>query len=107
MSQNFVRKAILRGHEVEALAAYRGYTLKPLVELLRMRYRPARWDFGMRHLERDLPGPVHDELRELMFVGESVDLAPRHAKAVEWGDRLLTSAAAERPRVGPDPGDHA
>jgi len=89
VSQNFVRKAIIRGHEVEALAAFWGYTLKPLVELLRMRYCPARWDFGMRYLQRDLPRPVYDELRDIMFVGEFVDLAEQVAKAVEWGERLL------------------
>ncbi len=89
VSQNFVRKAISRGHEVEALAAFWGYTLRPLVELLRMQYCPARWDFGMRYLERDLPGPVYDELRAIMFVGEPVDLSDQLAKAVAWGERLL------------------
>lgn len=89
VSQNFVRKAIIRGGEVEALAAFWGYTLKPLVELLRMRYCPARWDFGMRYLQRDLPLPVYDELRNIMFVSESVDLAEHHARAVAWGERLL------------------
>ena len=89
MSQSFVRKAIIRGHEVDALAAYWGYTLKPLVELLRMRYCPARWDFGMRYLQRDLPRPVYEELRDLMYVGESVVLAERLAKAAAWGERLL------------------
>lgn len=89
VSQSFVRKAIIRGHEVEALAAFWGYTLKPLVELLRIRYCPARWDFGMRYLQRDLPRPVYDELRDIMFVGDAVDLADHHAKAVAWGERLL------------------
>lgn len=89
VSQSFVHKAILRGKQVEALAAHWGYTLKPLVELLRMRHCPARWDFGMRYLDRDLPGPVYDELREIMFVGESDDLAEHHSKATAWAERLL------------------
>lgn len=105
VSQNFARKAIVRGREVEALAAFWGYTLKPLVELLRMRYCPARWDFGMRYLERDLPGPVYDELRDIMFVGESADLAEHLAKAVAWGERLLRelepiSASQSSPKAG-------
>jgi hypothetical protein len=95
VSQNFVRKAILRGHEVEALAAFWGYTLKPLVELLRMRYCPARWDFGMRYLQRDLPGPVYDELRDIMFVGEFIDLSEHLAKAVAWGERLLRESESD------------
>jgi len=89
VSQNFVRKAIIRCQEVEALAAFWWYTLKPLVELLRMRYCPARWDFGMRYLPRDLPRPVYDELRDIMYVAESGDLAEHLAKATAWGERLL------------------
>ena len=105
VSQNFVRKAIIRGHEVEALAAFWGYTLKPLVELLRMRYCPARWDFGMRYLQRDLPGLVYDELRDLMFVEESEDLAEHLSKAIAWGERLLreldpVGAVESSPRAG-------
>lgn len=89
VSQSFVRKAILRGQKVEALAAFWGYTLKPLVELLRIRHCPPRWDFGMRYLDRDLPGPVYDELRGIMFVGESDDLAEHLSKATAWGEKLL------------------
>jgi hypothetical protein len=89
VSQIFVRKAILRGQEVTALAAFWGYTLKPLVELLRMRHCPQRWDFGMRYLDRDLPGAVYDELRGIMFVGESHDLAEHLSKATAWGEQLL------------------
>lgn len=89
ISQSFVRKAILRDQHVEALASYWGYTLKPLVELLRMRHCPPRWDFGMRYLERDLPEPVYNELRRLVFVGESDDLAEHLLKATAWAERLL------------------
>lgn len=96
LSQIFVRKTIIRGQEVEALAAFWGYTLKPLVELLRMRYCPARWDFGMRYLQRDLPGPVYDELQDIMFVKESAEIAEHLAKAVEWGERLLRELAQDR-----------
>ena len=67
----FVRKAILREQHVEALASFWSYTLRPLSELLRMRYCPVRWDFGgMRYLHRDLPSPVYNEFRDLAFVRE-------------------------------------
>jgi hypothetical protein len=42
VSQSFVRKAILRGQQVEALASFWSYTLKPLSELVRMRFCPLR-----------------------------------------------------------------
>ncbi|MEM7165846.1 MAG: hypothetical protein AAF581_10300 [Planctomycetota bacterium] len=101
ISQSFVRKAILRGQHMEALAAFWGYTLKPLVELLRMRYCPPRWDFGMRYLDRDLPGPVYEELRQIMFVGETDDLPDHLSKATEWAERLIEQLEAESsPRGG-------
>ncbi|MFG6094188.1 hypothetical protein SPB21_03010 [Leptothoe sp. ISB3NOV94-8A] len=96
VSQSFVQKAIDRGQEAEALAAFWGYTLKPLVELLRMRYCSTRWDFGMRYLQRDLPGPVYNQLRDIMFVGEPSDLKEHHAKAVVWGQLLLQELELSR-----------
>jgi len=89
VSQSFVRKAILRDQHATALSAYWGYTLRPLTEILRMRYCPARWDFGMRYLDRDLPQSVYNKLRDLMFVQEPKSLAAHLEKASQWGDTLL------------------
>ncbi len=89
VSQNFVRKAVLRGQEVEALASFWGYTLKPLVELLRMRYCPARWDFGMRYLDRDLPPAAYSQLRDLMFVRDLAGIEAHLPMASAWGAALL------------------
>jgi hypothetical protein len=89
VSQSFVRKAILRGQHAEALSAYWGYTLRPLAEILRMRYCPERWDFGMRYLDRDLPQSVYEKLRDLMFVREPDSLGAHLEKASQWGDALL------------------
>ena len=90
LSQTFVRKAIWRKKEVEALYTYWGCTLKPLVELLRMRYCPERWDFGLRYLERDLPPTVYQKLRELVFVRDPKELDEHLTKASQWGEVLLS-----------------
>ncbi len=90
VSQGFVRKAILRERQVEALASFWSYTLRPLSELLRMRYCPARWDFGgMRYLDRDLPVAIYDEFRALTFVRDMHELSDKLAIAEGWGVRLL------------------
>lgn len=108
VSQSFVRKAILRRHDVEALACFWGYTLKPLTELLRMRYCPARWDFGMRYLERDLPSTVYAQLRDLMFVRDIGEIEARLPAATAWGVTLLREldvaahARVERSTPGTD-----
>jgi hypothetical protein len=89
MSQAFVRKAILRGQDVEAINAYWACTLKPLVDLLRMRYCPVRWDFGVRYLDRDLPGDVYEQVRDLALVTDREDLENKVAKATAWATALL------------------
>lgn len=88
-SQSFVRKAILRGQHAEALASFWGYTLRPLVEILRLRYCPIRWDFGMRYLDRDLPPAVYGQICELMFVRSLEDLECKLLEGSEWGRSLL------------------
>lgn len=89
VSQSFVRKAILRGQHAEALAAFWSYTLRPLIEILRMRHCPVRWDFGMRYLDRDLPPAVHERLRDLMFVQSLDDLGRKLDQASAWGCSVL------------------
>ncbi|MEM7260645.1 MAG: hypothetical protein AAF488_01550 [Planctomycetota bacterium] len=89
-SQLFPRKAVLRGKEVDALAAFWGYTLKPLVELLRMRHCPARWDFGMRDLDRDLPDSTYRRLRQLMYCAGPDELPAKLEEAKAWADELLS-----------------
>ena len=89
MSQVFVRKAILRGQHVEAVNAFWAATLKPLADLLRMRYCPVRWDFGVRYLDRDLPPAVYAQVRDLAFVKDLGDLEVKLATATAWGSALL------------------
>ncbi|HEY9724228.1 MAG TPA: hypothetical protein V6D47_19665, partial [Oscillatoriaceae cyanobacterium] len=92
MSQNFVVKAILRDQPAEAVPRYMAYTMRPLVELLRMRDCPLRWDFGMRYLDRDLAPEDYARLRELVFVRDFEDLQRKHAEAAAWGLSLLQAA---------------
>ena len=89
VSQSFVRKIILRGQHAEAVTAFWSYTLRPLAELLRMRYCPVRWDFGMRYLDRDLPPAVYNQVRDLVFIRDVDDLEAKLVSATAWGNALL------------------
>lgn len=89
ISQSFVRKAIIRGQHAEAMAAFLGYTLRPLAEILRIRYCPVRWDFGMRYLDRDLPTIIYGQFCDLTFVQNFEDLEPKLDRASGWGCSLL------------------
>jgi hypothetical protein len=96
MSQSFVRKAILRGKHAEALAAFWSYTLRPLAEILRMRYCPVRWDFGVRYLDRDLPAEAYARFHELAYVQDLKDLERKLEQALAWGASLLSELRLER-----------
>jgi hypothetical protein len=74
MFQNLARKAVLRGDLVEAQAVWVSHTLRPLVDLLRIRYCPERFDFGMRYTGIDLPKPTHAELEALLLPTDGPDL---------------------------------
>lgn len=95
MSQVFVRKALLRGQQVEAVNAYWACTLKPLAELLRMRYAPARWDFGVRYLDTDLPAEVSARFSPLALVQDLQDLDSKWAIATSWANDLLEALRAD------------
>ena len=94
-SQIFPRKAILRGQHAEAMNAYWMATIRPLAELLRMRYCPLRWDFGMRYLDRDLPPALYSRVRDLAFVQDIEDLEAKLSTATAWGAALLRELDAE------------
>ena len=63
--------------------------MKPLADLLRLVHCPARWDFGMRYLDRDLPPVVYRRCCELMFVQDVKDLEMKLEIAGAWGTALL------------------
>lgn len=89
MSQVFVRKAILRDQQVEAVSAYWACTLKPLAELLRMRYCPVRWDFGVRYLDRDLSPSDYEAFSDLALINSLAELDSKLSTATAWGIELL------------------
>ena len=78
----FVDKAIWRRDAADAISTYHAVTMRSLVELLRMRYCPDRYDFGLRYLDRDLPPEVRRQVESLLFCGSFEELAEKQATAV-------------------------
>ena len=60
-------KGARRGHLAEAVAFYQAFLIKPLVEILRMRHCPERYDYGLRYLDRDLPAADRALVERLSF----------------------------------------
>jgi hypothetical protein len=79
-----VEKEILRSNPLDAQAFYQRFTIQPLVEVLRMKYDPPRYQFHMRYLYYDLPQPVAHALEELVFPVDLLDLAQKRQRALAW-----------------------
>lgn len=80
--QPFVLKELRRGRRIDAYGFYYNLTLRPLVEILRIRYCPERFDFGLRYLTSDLPLEIAEQIESLVYVGNAGELENKQAAAV-------------------------
>lgn len=78
-----------RGNSIEALAFYRSFSLYPLVEMLRIKYDPYRYDFKTRYLYYNFPKDIVEKLEELFFISDSRDLKAKHKICVNWFNSLF------------------
>ncbi|MBD3367210.1 MAG: nucleotidyltransferase domain-containing protein [Candidatus Eisenbacteria bacterium] len=99
-----VEKELRRGNGIEAVSYFHGTTLRPLIEVLRMRYTPAQHRFHTRYLYYDFPHDVVKRLERLFFVGDIGELDERLEEAVAWfevaaeeAERFLSAEDDERP----------
>ena len=86
---SFVDKELDRGNLIDAMHFYQRMVLFPLVDVLRAKYDPHRYDFGGRYLYHDLPKDVVKELESLYFVKDSADLRRKKARAVEMFNEVV------------------
>lgn len=84
----FVDKEIMRGHDFEAFDMY-NMLFRFAVELLRIKYDPARWSFGVKYLSYDFPPEVNAELKGLTFIRDFEDLKTKKTKVMGIINRLL------------------
>ncbi len=89
--QHLVRKAAWRRDPLEAADRYLTFTLRPLVELLRIRHAPDRFDFGLRYLGDDLPSDAWGEIQPLALPGslDAVLECQAKAEAIFWRELPL------------------
>lgn len=88
-------KELNRGNDLEAISFYYRFTLNPLVELLRIKHTPARYNFYTRHIHYDLPAEVINELRELFFILDLDDLRAKRERAERWFYELHNELSEE------------
>jgi hypothetical protein len=77
-------KELNRHNWIEAIAFYQNYTLRPLVEALRIRHDSARYNFSTRYVHYNLPAEAVKRLEPLFFVANADDLHAKFAEAQQW-----------------------
>lgn len=87
--QSLTLKELARGNTIEAAQFYAGYTVRPLLELLRIRHAPFHYNFHTRYVQYDLPRDIVARLEPLFFVHDAADLAAKRAEAQAWFDELM------------------
>lgn len=78
----FVEKELARGRAVDGLSFYQGLVLSRLVEVLRIRHCPWRYNFGQRYLQFDLPPALYEQVRDLAYIASPDELPAKKERAV-------------------------
>jgi len=83
-----VIKQIKRGNAIDAISIYGGLCNR-LGTLLNVKYRPHKFDFGLRYYYRDLPQIEIEFLEEVLFVKDINDLIIKLPKVSNKAGGLL------------------
>jgi hypothetical protein len=89
--QTMPLKELNRGNWVEAIVFYNNATLRLLVELLGIKYRPWQAGFHTRYIYYDFPAGVVRRLEHLYFVPRPEGLRERCDEAEAWFFELHAS----------------
>lgn len=82
-------KELPRNNNVDGFAFYFSFYLNTLVELLRIKYKPFRYNFGLRYLKYDLPADVFAEIEPLVFIKDAEDLKAKIEKCGTMIEKLF------------------
>jgi hypothetical protein len=88
-------KELNRGNLIEALNFYHNFTLRPLVEVLRIPHEPTRHGFYTRYIYYDLPSEIIQKLERLFFVTDGDDLLLKRQDAEDWFYNTLENIRLE------------
>jgi hypothetical protein len=98
MFRHLTLKEFERANAIEAAQYYASFTLRPLLELLRIHHNPVRYDFSTRYIHYELPKDVIKRLEPLYFPADISDLRQKQAEASAWIQDLLQSIDLEAVR---------
>jgi hypothetical protein len=90
MFERFVEKELARGRLFDAMHFWSILTLRPLLVVLGIRYRPLRFDWA-RYAAEMLPPAIARELADLYYVRDAGDLLAKRARARALYDAAIAS----------------
>jgi hypothetical protein len=70
--------------------------LEALLQALRIKHKPAHYDFGASYLRYHLPAEVVTRLKDLYFIGNEEDLSEKYRQALAWYDRTCEGIDFEK-----------
>ena len=88
LARNYVLKELNRGNDIAAFSNYYRLIYWPLVDVLRIKHCPERYDFGETYARYDLPEKDWQTLKMLCYVStpndlkQKIDLAEKRFKEV-------------------------
>lgn len=82
--QTWIDKSIKRKNFLEALYYYQEKTLKPLVEILRIKFEPTKMDFYLKDISKDIPKEYLKKLENLYKINSIKDLKIKNKQANEF-----------------------
>jgi len=83
-----VIKQIKRSNDIDAISIY-GRLLNRLGALLNIKYRPHKFDFGLRYYYRDLPKGEIDFLEKVLFIKDINDLKNKFPRVIKKYKELI------------------
>lgn len=89
MFQILVEKELNRLNYIEALGYYHNFALNPLVEVLRVKYNPFRYNFKTRYVYYDLPEDIVNRLHDFYFIKDGQDLKLKHDAIMKWFNEII------------------
>lgn len=84
-----VKKQLVRKNLIDAIDEYQALVSRRLVPLLNFKYRPAKFDFGMRYTYRDFPQNICEKLESLLLINDLADLQHKIDCTQKWIEKLI------------------
>ncbi len=80
----FTLKELNRGNDMTALSFYMSYAMRPLIELLRMKYNPYHYNFHTYYIDYELPPDIVKRLRTLFFITKPQEIRSFLPEVEKW-----------------------